>query len=362
MDPLQTAPSASTDIVVPAPDDGGLAAAAAAFNAEMEAEFAAASDADLDAELGVDGSTTPPPASAAPPVEVPPPPPPAEDPAVARGLEKLVAREVEIARREAQVTEFERLRPAYERELQSLRQQVSGLQGLREQLQSDPEAAIRALGGDPDVAVKLVLAGRMGEKAPPELRQALQEAKRDREIRELREQLQRQDQARAQADYWSQVGSGLDQFLGGDLVQTAPTVAALRAVDPARARAETLAEIQRDAHERLARGEDPSAPILSYEEAAKRLEARYSWARAQPTSAPTVPPAPPAVAQPAASKQVPSTSAGNGSAVAVKQPAGTTPAPKAPRPLMPWKSQSTSELEEAGIREALAEYRRLQPR
>lgn len=328
-----------------------------AFDAELDAvvnEIAgewetALVDDELDALGGADESAEPDTELAATdegdPVDDPDAAPSEPDPSVARGLDRLVQREVEIRSLEAQVkSEREQLTTLraqleeQQKRLQSGGQDLADLTAIREKAKYDPAGALKALGLDPSDTVKLILAEQMGDKAPPELRQALREQKRDREIAELREQIAAKDRQAAAAEFYQGIATSVQTYVtAGISEKDAPSVAVVAKTNPELVRTELLEEIARDTAEAQRSGRR----LIDAKEAAVRLEKR--WAAIRGAAVQT--------AQPTGKQEPPGKIAGAGA---------PTTRPKTARPIKPWESKEHTDLEDAGLRAALQEYKRVE--
>lgn len=271
-------------------------------------------------------------------------PQPPEDPA-ARGLERLVAREVELRAREEKLT-------GAEKEIETLRSRLSELEQrpflpeLVDKIRLSPADGLRALGLDPDEVVRAALAEKLGDKAPPEMRDILERGQTRKEIAALRAQVaENERRAMAQA-YYTQISNGAREFVTQPegLSKHAPTVATVAKGNPERVYQEIMEEITRDAQVRSQR--EPTGDIIPYEEAARRVEARWSAMRALfGSGAPETPSVPPASTPTPETKQN----------VAVSTPKSTTIKPPE-KPLAPWL-QRNDDLE-AGIRAGIDEWKR----
>jgi hypothetical protein len=267
------------------------------------------------------------------------PPAPKED------LSEAVRREMGLKAREEAVGAAEARLAAMEKELNALRsKQVP--EDLVEALRYNTAETLANLGLEPDHVVRMVLAHRLGDKAPPELSKEIAEMtekqRYEARIRALEQENASQKRQAAARAYIEQVQAGAREFLGKDgLSEYAPVVARVAKQNGERVFKEIMEEIERDASIKAMR--DPQAPILTYEEAVRRVETR--WADFStvftPANDPTVP------AKKAESTPPKPTNSDTGT---VKPP---------DRPLAPWLQRET-ELESEGLKAALVEFRRLQ--
>lgn len=275
------------------------------------------------------------------PVETPNP-----DPAE-RGLERLVAREVELRERETRLAgtekEVEALR-AHIRDLES--RQIS--EDILNQIKLSPSSGLRALGLDPDEVVRSALVEKLGDKAnDPEIKEMMERNRLRREMEALKGQIQAQERQRAAQEYFSKVASGANEYARNHdgLGKHAPTVAAVAKTNPDHVYAEIMEEITRDAAVRAAR--EPNGDVISYEEAANRVEKR--WSAMKKLLVPGQEPGNPVTTPPGAASTQPKTSV----EAKVTPPSTVKPPDK---PIAPWLQKNLDN--EEAIRLAIAEYNR----
>lgn len=275
----------------------GVDAVTQKIEAEWDADTQAAIReivADLPKEPGFEDSWAPP--AEETPVEAqaeeaPPAPAPETKPEENpdRALLRLMDREAQVREREARAEAREREMEARLAELESRSGQVPDLQTVRRALAQDPARFVEHLGLDPAQVSRLILGAKLGDKAPPEMRQAAQLAAIRQELADelaaVKEQLARSQRETGVREWMTR---GTEQY---------PALARFAAADPDAARAALTSEMS-----------DGSPP----EVAAKRLESRYSWLLKLPA------PAPEPVKE---SKPTP-----------VATPAGKTSKPEAPPP------------------------------
>lgn len=264
----------------------------------------------------------------------PTPPDPTE-----RGIERLVSREMELREREARLT-------SAEKEMETLRSRLRDLEpravteDLLNQIKLSPSQGLRALGLDPDEVVRAALVEKLGDKAnDPELKEMMEKTRMRREFESLKAQVQMAERQRAAQEYYSKVASGANEYVRNHdgLSKHAPTVATVAKSNPDHVFQEIMEEITRDANVRAAR--EPNGDVISYEEAASRVEKR--WAAMKNLLSPVI-----------ASTPAPKTS------VEAKTPAVSPPSTIKPpeRPLAPWLQRKTTE--EEAIRLAISEWQR----
>ena len=270
---------------------------------------------------------------------------PKDAPEVARGMERLVAREVALQAREAKLQSDELRYRAIEAENLELRKSVPQ-QKLLEDFETSPTEAFKAIGKDPETMVRLMIAEQLeakGQEVPAELKEFVKEARRERRVKSLEAQIARRDQIAAAQSFQQTVSLGAHEYvkqLAGD-GKVAPALAEIATHSPDQAHLEIMEEIQRDASLRLAQGADPNSEPLSYVDAAKRAEARLGryktvFGKGPASTAPT--------------KQA-------SEAQKKVTPPGNKP-PVAPiAPLKPWQ-KSGNDLMEQGIKDAEREFYR----
>lgn len=260
-------------------------------------------------------------------------------------LSDFVKRELDIFRREEAIRAREEKYSTLEQELLALRsRQVPD--DVVEAARLQPTATLEAMGFDVDLLVKSVLAERMGEKAPEDLRLEVKNATRDaetnRKIRALEQKIQEQERTERARAYYQDVQTKAKEFLSTPgLSEYAPTLAQLSGSNIELAHAEIMGEITRDAEVKAMRA--PNEPLLTYEQAAKRVESRLgglSRAFGAPKASTTTPQTPGTANIPVETKKPP--------AASVKSP---------DRPIAPWLQPST-DIEAEGMKAAIAEFHR----
>lgn len=205
-----------------------------------------------------------------------------EDPKLARGISRLVARELAAKERESAAEARERAANERLAELKKYEGLKSTVE-LAEMLDIDPIGAFKAMGKDPDTILKLSLTQQLGDQAPEHLKAFAREAETKREIAQLKAQLAQQNQARAAQEYFNTILSGAREYVSGfdkevkpgkKVGDSTPTLTLVAKADPDYARDEIMEEIVAEARRKAA--EDPNGEPLSYDEAAKRVESRLS--------------------------------------------------------------------------------------
>ena len=197
------------------------------------------------------------------------------DPAIEKGFARLVEREVAIQARENALKAKEADYTALQSKLADAEKRIASLPNMDE-LGVLPGRTLRALGHDPEQVVRLYLAEKMqaeGRPVPEPLQIAIEKAQVQAELKAQRAELQRYQQSQAAQAFVAQVHAGAQQYVTTGDFKDAPTVAAVAKANPGRIYNEILDEISRDA---TSPGKDPAAPILSYQEAAARVEKRWA--------------------------------------------------------------------------------------
>lgn len=262
-----------------------------------------------------------------------------EDPRSARGFSRLVQREVAAKSREDAAVAAEKRAEARIAELKKY-ENLKPTADLAEMGGHDPLGVITTLGLDPDSFIKLSLAQQLGDAAPDKLKEFARGASERREIAKIRAELAAERQARAAAEYFNTISAGARAHVTKNLgdpkaVKAYPSLSKAAKVDPQYVHDEIMEEIVKEA--RIKATTDPNGEPISYDEAAKRVEARLARI-AKLINGPSMAGAAPRI---------------------VQKPNGTSPPTTKPaaKPLSPWHSRS-SNIEEEGIREALAVYER----
>lgn len=274
---------------------------------------------------------------------------PVPEPAVDRGLERLVAREVELRERENKLSGSEREVEALRARLRELEPRAIS-QELLDKIKFSPQDGLRALGLDPDEVVRMALVEKLGDKAnDPETRALLERSKIRKEMDALRAKVQEAEYKQAAQAYFAQVQHGAAEFTRNieGASKNTPTVNYVAKSNPERVFQEIMEEITRDASIRAAR--EPNGDIMSYAEAAQRVEQR--WAAMKSLFTGSLTPEAPKPATPA-SIAAPKTIVE--AKPDVKNPPSTIKPPE--KPLAPWLQRSQDS--EEAIRAAIAEYKR----
>jgi hypothetical protein len=236
-----------------------------------------------------------------------------DDPAIERGVSRLVTRELAAKEREAAADARAKAAEAAIAELKSLK----GLKSSREQadrMAIDPVGVMKEWGHDPETIIRLALAQQLeatGQEVPTKLQEFVRDAGTKRELATLRSQLAAQERARAAQDYFNTVSNGAREYVTKSVGDSTPTVARAAKANPERVHREIMDEIVRDSNTRAA--QDPDGDPMSYADAAKAVEARWvelkklltegqvqNGKTATPTAAKPMPPSPKPAAKPLA--------------------------------------------------------------
>src|SRR5512139_2152019 len=123
-----------------------------------------------------------------------------EDPKLARGIQRVVQRELAAkAEREAAGRAIAEMK-ALKAELEQYRD-LKSTKEIADLMDIDTVGALKAMGKDPDTIIKLALAQQLGDNAPAALKEFAREANTKREIAALRNQLAAQEQEKRAAAY-----------------------------------------------------------------------------------------------------------------------------------------------------------------
>jgi hypothetical protein len=191
------------------------------------------------------------------------------------GLDKLVAKEVALATERAELA-------AQRKELLEMKKQMDELRAAKHLdpaiarlMQTDPRAAIAQLGADPELAIQMAMAAKLGpDKIPPELKQSIENAKLRQEMAELKSQLSSRDASEAQSRYVSDAKARIGQYVTSGISPDAPTVIAVAAKNPTMVQEAIFNEIANDARSRMR--DEPNGDPITHEEASRRIEAQWS--------------------------------------------------------------------------------------
>jgi len=253
-----------------------IAQIAAEFEAEAGAEDAGTAKAAADAPEGTEAS-----AEDAEATETVATEPTEESPAEDAGLERLVAREVALREKEAEFKAREAKFTEIEKENAALKEQVAKIPtDFIEEMRVRPWEALEAAGHDPDQVIRLCLAAKMtkeGKPLPAELSRAIKDAEAEYKQTSLEKRQAAFEQRVAAEAFAKKVESDALAYVKKGISKDAPTVASVAKANSERVYSEILDEVGRDAHAR--RGE-PGAQLISFDEAARRVEKRWAEMKA----------------------------------------------------------------------------------
>lgn len=300
-----------------------------------ETEVVAAREADVTAEIAnfvkelepapADPPADPPKAEAPPaPAPADPPAPKEDDPATARGLLRLLERETEISNREKALE-------ARAKELEASNAAGITREDVLAALDSDPLKFFEAVGIAPEEVSRRIIAAKLGDKAPAELREASRDYKFRRELDALKQTIKDRDEALSAKEKAAARESAAREYVNTG-VSEYPALAAAAAKNRDRVTSAIVREM---------------AAGGTAKEAAARVEAEWAFFREVYAPAQAAPPPPASTTPP------PAATAPQGSQ--------TQNTPPRPPPRRPWHTQSDADREvevEAAIREAEAIARR----
>lgn len=275
------------------------------------------------------------------------------DPKLARGVERLVSRELKAREEEAKAQATlaaVRAETAALKELKGLKPAKQ----LAEQMMEDPWGALKTMGHDPDHVVRVIMAQSIkesGDEVPEGLKKYLKDSGDTRRIKALEAKIAEQERAQAAATYYKGVDDGAREYVTKNVdVKKYPTVSTAIKADLNFVHREIMEEIVRDSQVRAA--SDPDGDPMPYEQAVANVEARWAKYRALFSGTPRVPgqvqngTTPDTKLAPGQKKVAPLESS--------RVPPQTKPAA---RPLAPWqRSPEKDDPFENGIQEALREY------
>lgn len=259
-----------------------------------------------------------------------------EDPREARGVQRVIQRELAAKAREDAAAAREARAEARIAELKKY-EALKPTADLAEQFEVDPLGAIKALGKDPDHFMKLALAAHLGENAPDVLKDYAKDLPLKRRLAELEARDKAREQERVRAEYFNTVSTGAREYVTksvGDVgfLKKAPTLSQAAKADPQYVHDEIMEEIVKEARVRAAT--DPDGEPISYEEAAARVEKRLARI----------------------AKLISVQSTNRNGAPIVQKPRNAPPSTKQPaKPLAPWQQRS-SDPEEEGWKVAMRVY------
>ena len=190
-----------------------------------------------------------------------------EKPATNTELEKLTA--AEAASRKA----LEELR-ASQKEFESKKANYIDRAQLSKM---DPLDFMKLSGHPVEFVTKLLVAEQMkaaGKAVPETIQKELSDYYNKQDLRKLEARLAEKEQAETAATYYNKISSDARSYVAGLDEKAAPNVFMFKDI-PDFLHTEVLGELQRDAQEKVARGEH-NAELMSFPEALKAVEARFA--------------------------------------------------------------------------------------
>lgn len=206
--------------------------------------------------------------------------PAAEEPEADHATERLVAREVELRTRETALQAEKAQIDAIRAENESLKAQVAKISSeFVDDMRHRPFEALEAAGHDPEHTLRLLLAKKFekdGKPVPAALRDEIREAQYEYKFKQQELKLQQIEQQRAQMAFVAKVESDAREYVSTKLgtSKDAPLVAKAAKTNPDRVYREIMDEVANEA--RAAAGKNPNAALLTFDEAARRVEKRWS--------------------------------------------------------------------------------------
>lgn len=190
---------------------------------------------------------------------------PADDSALAR----ILAREEQVAAKERELE-------AKARELKANQGKAFDLDGFKRKAETNLSGALQELGLDQEYVMDVLIAEKLGDKAPQALKEKLRDHGLKKEIAKLREEKDQERRvAEAQAYYRRVTDEAREYVTKGLDSKAAPVVSQVSKEDPDFVHQLVIAELDRDAREKVARGEH-DGQLLTYAEAAANIEKMFS--------------------------------------------------------------------------------------
>lgn len=212
------------------------------------------------------------------PVEASAPPapaPPKVDEPDPRALIRVLEREGQVRDRESAIERRERA--VQEAEARAKAAKGVDPSALLQRLMEDPMAVLEEVGADPAHVARLVTAGVLGDKAPPELKASTElarfKAQQARELASLKNELRARDHEAERTRVRDSVRAHVTRKNEGESKH--PTVDSVAADDPDYVTQAVFDTIARDARERAGTDRDDGRP-MSVEDAVARVEAEWS--------------------------------------------------------------------------------------
>lgn len=188
------------------------------------------------------------------------------------GLKRLTEREAALVAKEKD----------YETRLSDLKRQSApdpdklSLTDLRKLAETNVPGVFSKLGLDQDYVMDVLIAEKLGDKAPPVLKDKLRDYKLKKEIESIRTERDSERAASNAREYYQKVSTDAREYVSKSLdVKVAPTVSEVAKADTDFVHNLVLREIDSDARAKVARGETGGS-LLTYAEAVANIEALFS--------------------------------------------------------------------------------------
>lgn len=196
----------------------------------------------------------------------------AEEDGAADGLKRLTEREAALAAKEkdydARLNDLKRLTAPDPDKL--------SLTDLKKLADTDVPGVFKKLGLDQDYIMDVLIAEKLGDKAPPVLKEKLRDYKLKKEIEAIRNERDSERNASNAREYYQKVSNDAREYVSKSLdVKVAPTVSEVAKTDTDFVHNLVLREIDSDARAKVARGET-SGDLLTYAEAVANIETLFS--------------------------------------------------------------------------------------
>jgi hypothetical protein len=190
-----------------------------------------------------------------------------EDEAIAR----VTAREAALAAKEK---ELETKLSEYKKTTSN--PDVVNLADIRKLAETNVSGVLDKFGLDKDHIMDVLIAEKLGDKAPPQLKEKLKDYSLRKEIEAIRSERDNERRLNEARSYYQKVSDEARSYVTTGLDEkVAPTVLKAVKADPDLVHGLVLSEINRDAQEKMARGET-DGQLLTHAEAVSNLEKLFS--------------------------------------------------------------------------------------
>lgn len=188
------------------------------------------------------------------------------------GLKRLTDREAALVAKEKD----------YEARLNDLKRQSQpdpdklSLTDLRKLAETNVPGVFSKLGLDQDYVMDVLIAEKLGDKAPPVLKEKLRDYKLKKEIEAIRSERDSERAASNAREFYQKISGDAREYVSKSLdVKVAPTVSEVAKADTDFVHSLVLREIDSDARAKVARGET-DGQLLTYAEAVANIETLFS--------------------------------------------------------------------------------------